>query len=131
MYADRVEIEDLMWRYVRAIDGWNPDAYASVFTPEGSFMGTSGRDNLRGMVRDLMANRGEDAPALHHIMSNQNIEFTGPDSAVVHYYWQTVTGGSPGAAQPQVLAAGRGRDEVVKMDGEWLIANRNVMPDAG
>ena len=65
------------------------------------------------------------------LKSNQTIEFTGPDSALVHYYWQTVTRGSPGADAPQMLAAGRGRDEVVRVDGEWLIANRDVTPDEG
>lgn len=127
----RVEIEDLMWRYVRAIDSWDADAYASVFTEDGTFMGTTGRDELRAMVSSMVENRGEDAPDLHHFMANQTIEFTGPESALVHYYWQTVTAGSPGADAPQVLAAGRGRDEVVRVNGEWLIANRDVTPTDG
>ncbi len=126
---DRAAIEDLMWRYVRAIDGWDADAYAAVFTEDGSFLGTSGRDNLRQMVLDLASNRGEDAPDLYHVMANQNIEFLSPSVAVVNYYWQTVTGGSPGGASPQLLAAGHGRDTVVKVDGEWLIRNRDVTPD--
>lgn len=127
----RLEIENLMWRYVRAIDSWDADAYASVFTPEGSFMGTSGREALRGMVTGMAENRGPDAPDLHHFMANQTIEFTGPDRALVQYYWQTVTRGSPGADAPRLLAAGRGRDEVVRVDGEWLIANRDVAPEDG
>ncbi len=127
----RAAIEDLMWRYVRAIDSWDADAYASVFTEDGTFMGTSGRDGLRAMVTGMAENRGPDAPDLHHFMANQTIDFTGPDSAVVNYYWQTVTRGSPGANSPQLLAAGRGRDEVVRVDGQWLIANRDVTPDEG
>jgi len=129
--ADRMAIEVLMWRYVRAIDSWNADAYASVFTEDGTFMGTTGRDALRGMVSGMAENRGPDAPDLHHFMANQTIEFTGPDSAEVNYYWQTVTRGSPGANAPQMLAAGRGRDEVVRVDGEWLISSRDVTPDEG
>ncbi|WAT17875.1 SgcJ/EcaC family oxidoreductase [Aurantiacibacter sp. MUD11] len=125
---DRALIEDLMWRYVRAIDSWNPDAYAAVFTEDGSFLGTQGRDNLRQMVVDLGANRNEDSPTLYHVMSNQNISFLSPSVAVVNYYWQTVTGGSPGAETPQLLAQGRGRDVVVKQDGQWLIRSRDVTP---
>lgn len=130
-YADRVAIEELMWSYVRAIDSWNPDAYAAVFTEDGSFLGTSGRENLREMVAGMAAARTEESPLLHHVMSNQHIEFTGADSAVVHYYWQTVTRGSPGTPPPQLLAQGWGRDEVVKVGGEWLIQNRDVTPDEG
>ncbi|TIX50523.1 SgcJ/EcaC family oxidoreductase [Alteraurantiacibacter aquimixticola] len=127
---DRAQIEDLMWRYVRAIDGWNPDAYAAVFTEDGSFLGTQGRDNLRQMVVDLAANRNDESPELFHVMSNQNISFLSPSVAVVNYYWQTVSGGSPGAATPVLLAQGRGRDMVVKQtDGSWLIRSRDVTPD--
>ncbi len=124
--GDRIAIESLMWNYVRAIDSWNADAYAAVFTEDGSFMGTAGRENLHAMVAGLAANRPADAPALQHVMSNQNIAFTGPDSAVVNYYWQTVSAGSPGTTAPQVLGAGVGRDEVVRVDGTWLIAHRDV-----
>jgi uncharacterized protein (TIGR02246 family) len=126
---DRAAIEKLMWDYVRAIDSWNPDAYAAVFTEDGTFMGTTGRDNLRQMVSDMEANRGADAPDLHHVMSNQTIEFVNPNRAFVNYYWQTVTRGAPGGPAPQMLAQGIGRDEVVKIDGEWLIRNRDVTAD--
>lgn len=126
---DRAAIEALMWNYVRAIDTWNPDAYAAVFTEDGSFNATSGRDNLRQMVAGMAANRTAESPTLHHVMSNMSIEFVNPNRAVVHYYWQTVTRGSPGAATPQMLAQGWGRDEVVRINGRWLIQNRDVAPD--
>src|SRR3979490_1012297 len=32
---DRHEIEALMWRYARALDSFDPDAYASAATPHG------------------------------------------------------------------------------------------------
>jgi uncharacterized protein (TIGR02246 family) len=125
---DRAAIEKLMWDYARAIDSWNPDAYAAVFTEDGSFGETSGRDNLRTMVSDLAGNRAADAPMLHHVMSNQSIDFVNPNRAVVNYYWQTVSRGAPGGPAPQMLAQGWGRDEVVKLDGRWLIKNRDVTP---
>ena len=34
---DRAEIEDLMWRYARALDTGNGEAYAAVYTPDGQF----------------------------------------------------------------------------------------------
>jgi len=130
---DRAEIERLMWDYVKAIDGWNPDAYAAVFTEDGAFGRTQGRDALRQMVVDLKASQderrsqGQTIAAMHHVMSNQNIEFVGPDHARVFYYWQTVFGGAAGSTPPvNVAAVGRGVDDVVRVDGKWLIQNRNV-----
>ncbi len=34
---DREQIEHLMWRYTRALDSFDPDAYEAVFTEDGSF----------------------------------------------------------------------------------------------
>lgn len=132
---DRAQIEQLMWDYVRAIDGWNPDAYAAVFTPDGAFGQTKGRDSLKKMVADLKKSqddrraKGQAIGAMHHVMSNQSIEFVDRDHARVHYYWQTVFGAGAGATPPvNVAAVGRGVDDVVRVDGKWLIADRNVAP---
>ena len=32
---DRAEIEALMWKYTRALDTMNAEAYASAYTPDG------------------------------------------------------------------------------------------------
>ena len=132
---DRVAIEKLMWDYVRAIDTWNPEAYAGVFTENGSFGDTVGRAALSNMVSTMASGRaeraagGEDVGTLHHVMSNQVIGFINPNRAVVNYYWQTVSRGGPGAAAPRLIAQGWGEDVVVKNDGRWLIESRNVAPD--
>jgi len=45
---DRAEIEDLMWRYTRALDTTDADAYAAAYTADGQFSAgtnvTKGRD---------------------------------------------------------------------------------------
>ena len=131
---DRAAITQLMWDYVRAIDGYNPEGYAAVFTPDGSFGQTKGSEALRKMVTDVKKGqderraKGETLGAMHHVMSNQTIEFIDKDRARYHYYWMTVFGGSPGANPPRVAAAGRGVDEVVRVGGKWLIKTRNVAP---
>jgi len=132
---DRVKIEQLMWDYVRAIDSFNADAYARVFTPDGTFNTVKGSDALRKMVTDLKSDqdgrraKGESIPPMHHMMSNQTIEFVSPDHARVHYYWQTVFADKTRNPPPRLAAAGRGVDNVVRVDGVWLISNRNVTPD--
>lgn len=124
---DRAEIEKLMWDYVKAADSLNADAYAAVFTADGAFLQVKGHDALRKMITDLRASMGDRAKTMHHVMSNQNIEFISPDRARVYYYWQTVFGGPAGAKPaPNVAAVGRGVDDVVRVNGKWLIQNRNV-----
>jgi hypothetical protein len=137
---DRAEIEGLMWRYARAIDTWNADAYVAVFTEDGSFGNVKGRAALHKMVEDFTKPRppapGAPAPApgsppakppvLHHMEGNQYIEFTDRDHALVHYYWITVSGAGPQPPLPQVLAVGNGLDHVVRVNGKWLIQSREV-----
>jgi uncharacterized protein (TIGR02246 family) len=135
---DRVQIAQLMWNYVRALDSLNEDAYAAVFTPDGAFLAgpsaTRGHEALRKMVTDLEKSqadrraKGEVIPAMHHIVTNEHIEFIDRDRARINYYWMTVFAGAPNTQPPRVAAAGRGVDELVRVDGKWLIRTRNVTP---
>ncbi|GAA0275608.1 hypothetical protein GCM10009127_15290 [Alteraurantiacibacter aestuarii] len=135
--ADREAIEARMWAYDRSLDNYDPEAYAANFTPNGAFGRTQGREALAQMIRDLAAGQeerrqqGVAIAKMHHFTMNQWLEFTGPNSARYHYYHQTVfgTGGAVGSATaPVVAAAGQGVDDLVKVDGEWLIQMRNVAP---
>ena len=130
---DRADITQLMWRYARAIDTFDEDAYVATFTPDGAFGATKGREALRKMVTDLKKARadraagGQPQPAMHHTESNQYIEFVDPDHARVHYYWTTLFGAGPQPPAPTVAAVGNGVDDVVRVDGKWLIKYRNVV----
>ncbi|MGI4881114.1 MAG: nuclear transport factor 2 family protein [Janthinobacterium lividum] len=132
---DRAAITQLMWTYARAIDRFDETAYADVFTPDGAFGATKGREALQKMVTDLKKSRaereakGEPQPAMHHMEGNQYIEFVDRDHARFHYYWITVFGaGGPGSTQaPRVAAVGNGADDLVRVNGKWLIKYRNVV----
>lgn len=132
---DRELIAELMWNYTRAIDTFNEDAYAAAFTPDGAFGAVKGRDALRKMVLDLKKGRadreakGEAKPGpMYHIESNEHVEFTDRDHARLYYYWMTVFGGPAGALSANVAAVGHGVDDLVRVDGKWLIQLRNVTP---
>ena len=56
---DRAQIDELMWKYVRALDTLSADAYAANYTPDGSFGATKGRDALKKMVGDLAARQAD------------------------------------------------------------------------
>jgi predicted SnoaL-like aldol condensation-catalyzing enzyme len=131
---DRAAIEALMWTYVRAADTLDANAYAAVFTENGSFNQVTGRQALRDMITGMEAsmrprrNAGTLTGNMHHIMSNMSIEFVNPNRARVHYYWQTVFGGPGVEPVPRVAAVGNGVDDVVRLNGRWLIESRNVQP---
>jgi len=115
--GDRAAIERLMWTYSRA------------------FGRVKGPAALRKMVEDLRKGRaeraakGEAPPAMHHLEGNRWIEFVDRDHARVHYYWMTLFGSSPPKDPPRIAAIGNGVDDVVRVDGRWLIRLRNVAAD--
>jgi|SRR4051812_27160571 uncharacterized protein (TIGR02246 family) len=134
---DREEIEALMWKYARALDTFNADAYASVYTADGQFgagaNATKGTAALKKMIEDLKTNRAErektePQPAMYHMEMNTYVEFPAKDRARHHSYWQTVFAPTGRGAQPRVAAAGHGVDDLVKVNGKWLIQTRNVSP---
>jgi hypothetical protein len=135
---DRAEIDALMWRYVRALDSLDADAYASVYTPDGRFgagpNATVGHDALKKMVQGLRTSRDERAaqgtanPPMYHVITNDYVEFVSATEAHYYSYWMTMFGPAEQGGQPRVAAVGRGIDELVKVNGHWLIKSRNVAP---
>jgi uncharacterized protein (TIGR02246 family) len=136
---DRAQIEKLMWRYVRALDTENADAYAAAYTPDGQFgTGASaikGRDALKKMINDLRqratekeAKSGEKRPAMYHVIANSYLEFLDKDHARLEAYWMTVFAAGGPTVPARVAAAGREVDELVRLNGQWLIKARDVAP---
>ena len=135
---DRVQIEALMWKYTRALDTANADAYAAVYTPDGQFSSganaTKGHEALKKMVADIKqrqvaaAAKGQPQAPMYHMTMNHYLEFTGKDQARLHAYWQTVFGAQGQQTPVRVAAAGRSVDELVRVNGQWLIKSRNVAP---
>ena len=131
---DRVEIEQLMWEYIKALDSHDGEAFVNKFTSDGQFISrdstAKGRDALKKMVVDAWkkmdaANEdGKKKPHMYHIVTNPHIEFIDENHARFHAYWMGVleTGGG-------VVTAGREVNELVKINGTWLISIRNVDPE--
>ena len=134
---DREAINELMWHYARALDTFNPDAYVAAYTEDGQFgastTATRGREALWQMIEDLRSDREERAAAgnpaapMYHMNTDVWIEFVDDTHALHHSYWLTVNGAG-GGSPPAVVAAGRGVDHLVKVDGQWLIQIRDVAP---
>jgi len=135
---DRAEIEDLMWRYARALDTGNGDAYAAAYTPDGQFgtganatKGTEALKRLAGGQPRTPAPGAAAAPArppLYHMHANHAITFIDKDHARFDAYYITARAAG-GQDQPlQVVAVGRSVDDLVRLKGKWLIQVRNVQP---
>jgi 3-phenylpropionate/cinnamic acid dioxygenase small subunit len=136
---DRAQIEQLMWRYARALDTANPDAYAAAYTPDGQFSAgsgnaTKGHEALKKMIADIRQRnteaqaKGETRPPMYHMTTNEYLEFVGKDRARLHSYYITVFGAAGQNNPVRVAAAGRSIDELVRVNGKWLIQTRNVAP---
>ena len=130
---DRVEIEQLMWEYIQALDSHDGEAFVNKFTPDGQFKSSAstakGRDALKKMVVDAwkkMDAANEDGTKkshMYHIVTNPHIVFIDKDHARYYAYWMGVleTGG-------EVVTAGREVNELVKVKGRWRIKVRDVNP---
>jgi len=136
---DRAAIEALMWRYVRALDTADADAYAAAFTADGTF--TAGQSSERGsaelkkMINDFKARRAETqakgaapTPALYHVVANHAITFLDRDHARYDAYWMTMAAAAGPETPARVAGVGRSVDLLVRQNGQWLIQSRDVAP---
>lgn len=132
---DRAEIEELVARYVTALDTLDADAYEGVFTEDGEYDVTGtvykGRLAIRKIVTDLQASRARNEAAgvqpvqLYHVMANSSIEILDAGNARHQSYAQTVRLADNG--QFVVGFMGRYEDVLVKVDGRWLIKSRKLV----
>jgi len=133
---DRAEIEELVTRYVTALDTRDADMYAGVFTEDGVYelpgnVVHRGRAAIRKIVTDLQESRarndaaGKPSPSLYHAMFNHAIELVDATHARHHCYAQTVRAAEGG--EFIVGFMGRYDDELVKRDGRWYIESRKLV----
>ncbi|GAA4332997.1 nuclear transport factor 2 family protein [Pigmentiphaga soli] len=142
--ADRMAIQDTMYRWCRAVDRLDFDGIRSVFHPDaidrhGPFEGSV--DGLVEWIRE----RHRAIPFSMHQISNILIEFAGPDLALVETYVRTVQRypAEAKAALAQLSGGAQGRDGLgadlftcsryvdrfERRDGEWRIARRTLVQD--
>ena len=133
-YEDRIEVEDVMARYVWAVDSLDADGYVAVFTDDAVIdsNGTisKGHGEIRGIVTSLSKRRDDNkakglpAANLYHMISSVRITFPKPGEALHQSYWQTVRRDKDG--RMIAAAMGRSEDRLVKRNGTWLIQFRKL-----
>ena len=133
-YEDRIAVEDVMARYVWAVDSLDPDGYVAVFTEDavidsnGSI--SKGHEEIRKIVTSLIQRRDDNKAKglptsnLYHVISSVRITFPKPGAALHQSYWQTVRRDKDG--RMTAAAMGRSEDRLVKRNGKWLIQWRKL-----
>jgi uncharacterized protein (TIGR02246 family) len=133
-YEDRIAVEDVMARYVWAVDSFDADGYVAVFTDDATIDSngsiSKGHDEIRKIVTNLIRRRDDNkskglpAANLYHMVSNVRITFPKPGEALHQSYWQTVRRDKDGTMT--AAAMGRSEDHLVKRNGKWLIQSRKL-----
>lgn len=135
--ADRDAIQATIDRYIRGLDRLDAPTYLSAWTEDGevSLYGEdvhSGHDALAEYIVNEQAARatareqGEGFVQFHQL-SNQRIEFTGPDTAEHRAYWTASR--RDGEGNIEVAFIGRLVDQVVRRDGQWLLQRRELFDE--
>ncbi len=139
---DRMLIRELQDRYAIVHDFGSPEEYASVFSPDGVIAAANGTPLVQGRAAliayaERNRERWSDEPGpdgrissfMRHLISNAEIEITGPDTATGMSYVTTLV--QRGDIGPAILSVGRYEDRYVKQNGQWAIAHRTIHMDLG
>jgi hypothetical protein len=135
--ADRDAIQATLDRYIRGLDRLDTEIYLSAWAGDGE-VDLYGEEVHRGheaLGQYIVHERAERAAAQErgegfiqfHQLSNQRIEFTGPDTAEHRAYWTASRRRADGSIQ--VAFIGRLVDQFRLRDGQWLLQRREVMSD--
>lgn len=138
--ADRAEIEDLMARYLFAMDYNDFDTYANTFTEDGTLNyaagSTTGRENIRAEakafkenVAKLFVDANGNPAQLRHVLCQSTIRVEG-DKAWHTGQWFEMANDGPldgnGRVSPKLGTFGIYEDQLVRVDGEWKFSYRNI-----
>lgn len=116
-------IEQLMVRYADRIDANDPEGAAACFAEDGigRYWGVyRGRDEIAKRLRGIL----EGFTATSHHLTNVSIRLNGDRASAVSYVYafhRLMENGEP------LHYWGRWVDQLVRVDGEWLFADREVV----
>lgn len=118
--ADELALQNLMARYVDAVNRRDGDAWAATWDENASWnlLGTdiSGRDNIVGLWQQMMAGF-----EFALIMPSSHLFDIDGDTASGHWYLQEFTRDNEGNSST-VLS--RYLDTYIRRDGQWLYQSR-------
>ena len=133
---DRAEIEDLMARYLFAIDYHDWEAYAATFAEDGELEFASGTSRGRAAIREAVETfagrigqiyhtENGQAARLRHVVLQSVIRVEG-DRAWGRALWMEMANHGPQDTM-KVATYGIYEDDLTKADGQWLFSRRRVL----
>ena len=139
--ADRAAIIDLQHRYVLAMDYFDADGYAAVFTEDGVLDWARGEVKGRAAIREFMSSGtydlrkmnfqpaktpdGRDWPStVRHLVTNQVIEVNGNTARGVSY-WMNYANNAD-RRKIEWLSFGSWDDQFVRLDGKWYFKRHTI-----
>jgi hypothetical protein len=142
--ADRMAIQDVMYKWCRAIDRLDYEGMRAAFHPDGTDSHGAYNGGVDGLV-EWVRERHKPIPFSSHQVSNILIEFATPDLALVETYIRTLQrypadakaslaqlsggqAGKPGVGI-DLLTSSRYVDRFERRNGEWRIARRTLIQD--
>jgi hypothetical protein len=135
--ADRDAIQGTLDRYIRGLDRLDVETYLSAWAEDGevSLYGEEVHRGHAALGQYIVQEKSERAAAQErgegfiqfHQLSNQRIEFTGPDTAEHRAYWTASRRRPDGSIH--VAFIGRLVDQFRLRDGKWLLQRREVLSD--
>lgn len=140
--ADRMAIQDCLFRYVRGVDRRDWPLVRSAYHPDAHDDHGNYKGGIDGFV-DSLVRRHATIEQSMHVIGNIVIEFDGPDSALLEAYFIThqrlgpeagdarlayLRGGPVGPDQAvETEVIGRYVDRMTRREGAWRIAHRTVV----
>lgn len=142
--ADRFAIQDMMYRWCRAVDRLDKQGMLDIFWPgaidsHGPYIGPA-----EGLVEWILV-RHRPIGTSSHFVGNMLIEFASDDVALVETYVRTIqqyppeakqqlaqlTGGASGDPKSamDMFTSSRYLDRMERRNGEWRIAHRDLIQD--
>ena len=126
---DRIEIEELLARYSRALDYRQWEDLEAIFTVDGEFdAGGLGHPHGPAAIREMIEGTIGHLDATQHLVGKSLIELdAGGDSAEVRTYLisQHIRESAPGPVKHYFLG-GEYYDRVVRTPDGWRIAYRRL-----
>lgn len=128
-HMDRLEIQDVLARYVRGIDRADIDILRACYHTDaieehGSAFQGLAHEYFEGAVQRLQS-----AGPMTHYITTSTFEFDGPDIAFVESYSLTFFRVTRKGQDFDTLTGGRYIDRFERRDGVWRIAHRKLSFD--
>ncbi|MFC3096989.1 nuclear transport factor 2 family protein [Alteraurantiacibacter palmitatis] len=138
---DRAEIEDLLARYLMAMDYNDFDTYADTFTEDGTLEfargAVTGRENIRAAakgfkeaVAGIYCDVDGNPAILRHVLCQSVIRVEGDRAWHTGFWFECANDGprTPDGKRftPTLGTFGIYEDELVRVEGEWKFSYRNI-----